>query len=192
MTEPLLIDLPASLQTQRLLLRPPATGDGPLLFSAITDSLPALRRFLGALPWVATEQSAQASELYCRNAQANFLARKDLPFLLFDKASGELVGASGLHRPDWSTPKVEIGYWVRSSCSGRGYISEAVQALKHYAFTHLQAARIELVTDEHNLASRRVAERNGFTLEGILRHSQRAPDGSLRDICMYAALAPVR
>lgn len=192
MTNPLLIDLPRTVETRRLLLRPPAAGDGPLLFAAITDSLPALRLFLGSLPWVATEQSAQSSEVFCRSAQANFIARKDLPFLLFDKASGQLVGACGLHRPEWSTPKAEIGYWVRSACAGQGFVSEAVQALTAYAFTHLAAARVELVTDEQNLASRRVAERSGFTLEGILRHSQRAPDGSLRNMCMYAALAPAR
>lgn len=190
MTEPVLIELPLPIETPRLVLRPPAAGDGSLLFEAITDSLPELRRFLGALPWLATEQSAQASEIYCRNAQANFIARRDLPFLMFDKASGQLVGACGLHRIEWSTPKAEVGYWVRSGCAGRGFIREAVQALTSYAFVHLQAVRVELVTDEHNLASRRVAERSGFTLEGTLRHGQRAPDGSLRNMCIYALLAP--
>jgi RimJ/RimL family protein N-acetyltransferase len=190
MLEPVLIDLPLPIETRRLLMRPPAAGDGSLLFAAIADSLPELRRFLAALPWVAAEQSAQTSEAYCRNAQANFVARRDLPFLLFDKASGQLVGACGLHRVEWSTPKAEIGYWVRSACTGQGFVTEAVRALTAYGFAHLQAARIELVTDTQNLTSRRVAERSGFTLEGILRNGQRAPDGSLRDMCIYAAIAP--
>ena len=49
--------------------------------------------------------------------------------------------------------------------------------------------RVELITDAHNTASRRVAERCGFTLEGVLRHERRGADGTLRDTCIYARLA---
>ena len=50
MTDPILVDLPSSVATNRLLLRPPQAGDGPLFFAAITESLPELRRFLASLP----------------------------------------------------------------------------------------------------------------------------------------------
>ena len=190
MLDPLLIDLPESIDTERLHLRPPRTGDGVLLYAAIAESLPELRCFLAALPWVATEQSPQASELYCRNAQANFLARKDLPFLLFEKSTGQLLGATGLHRIVWETPKAEVGYWVRTSRSGKGFIREAVTAVTGYAFRELRAVRVELVTDEGNLASRKVAERCQFKLEGILRNERRAPDGALVNTCIYAHLPP--
>lgn len=189
MPDPALLDLPASLDTPRLLLRVPRAGDGAQLHEAVRESLPALRRFLASVPWVAGEQSPAASEAYCRTAAANFLARADLPFLIFERAGGALVGATGLHWPDWSVPKIEVGYWVRSSCAGRGYIGEAVQALVHYAFDRLGAVRVELVTDAANTASRRVAERSGFALEGVLHHERRAPDGSLRNTCIYARLS---
>jgi RimJ/RimL family protein N-acetyltransferase len=57
-----------------------------------------------------------------------------------------------------------------------------------FAFTHLRAARVELITDEENTRSRRVAERCGFTLEGVLRHERRAEDTGLRNTCVYARL----
>jgi RimJ/RimL family protein N-acetyltransferase len=190
MTDPVLLDLPTAIDTERLLMRPPRAGDGPLLLAAITESLPELRRFLASLPWVAAEQTIESSELYCRNAHANFVARKDLPFLLFEKASGELVGASGLHHIVWGTPKVEVGYWVRASKSRNGFVSEAVQALSAYAFDHLHAVRLELITDEDNQRSRRVAERCRFTLEAILRNERRAPTGDLRNTCIYARFPP--
>ncbi|MCC7458416.1 MAG: GNAT family N-acetyltransferase [Nitrospira sp.] len=193
-SDPVLLDLPSCIDTPRLMLRVPRAGDGVRLHEAVRDSLPELRRFLASIPWVAGEQSPEASETYCRNAAANFVARRDLPFLIFERAGGALVGATGLHRPDWATPKIEVGYWVRTSHAGRGYIAEAVQALTRYAFEHLGAVRVELVTDEANTASRRVAERCGFTLEGVLHNERRAPDGSLRHTCVYACLgtAPVR
>jgi len=174
----------------RLLLRAPRTGDGPALFDAVQASLPELRRFLASLPWVAGEQSATLSEVYCRNAEANFIARRDLPFLLWDRGSGAVVGAAGLHRIDWHTPKAEVGYWCRSASTGQGLVTEAVDALCQLAFGPLAMVRVELVTDEANLASRRVATRCGFALEGMLRSERRAPDGTLRNTCVFARLAP--
>ena len=171
-------------------MRPPEAGDGPMLLSAITESLPELRHFPASLPWAAAEQTVESSELYCRNAQANFVARKDLPFLLFEKATGQLVGAAGLHRIVWAMPKVEVGYWGRTSRTRNGFISEAVEALSVYAFNHLGAVRVELVTDEDNEQSRRLAERCRFKLEGILRNERRSPAGDLRNTCIYARFPP--
>lgn len=187
-TPPLLLDLPARIDTARMVMRPPKAGDGAALCEAILESLVDLRRFLASLPWVAVEQTLASSETFCRNAQANFLLRKDLPFLLFDKASGRLLGSTGLHRTDWAVPKTEVGYWLRSSCVGHGYVQEAVQALVDYAFTQLGAARVELITDEDNTRSRRVAERCGFTLEGVMRNERRDAVAGLRNTCVYARL----
>ncbi len=192
MTDPVLLDLPTTVHTERLMLRPPQAGDGPLLHAAVVESLPELRRFLAAVPWIAAEPTAENAELRCRNAQADFLARRDLPFMVFDRSTGELLGGVGLHRTVWATPKTEVGYWCRSCHTGRGIVREAVQALCGYAFTHMQVVRIELVTDEENTASCRIAEACGFTLEGTLRHERRAPDGSLRSLRMYAQLAADR
>lgn len=184
--EPLLLDLPAEVETARLRLCVPRPGQGAIVHEALSESLAELRRFLASIPWVAAEPSVERSEIYCRNSQANFLARRDFPFLAFERETGALVGACGLHRPDWTVPKVEVGYWVRTTASGNGFVREAVDALVRYAFEHLRAQRIELVTDEENAPSRRVADASGFTLEGVLRRERRAPDGTLRNTCMYA------
>ena len=189
MTDPLLLDLPQGFETERLRLRAPQAGDGPALHEALAESIADMRRFLGALPWVACEQTVDSAETYCRNSQANFLARKDFPFLAFEKATGRLVGACGLHRVEWNTPKAEVGYWCRSSRTGQGFVTEAVEGAVAYAKRHMNVVRVELVTDEANSASRGVADRCGFTLEGVLRSERRAPDGSLRNTCIYARVA---
>lgn len=186
MNDPLLLSLPGTITTPRLLLRVPQAGDGAALCAAVQETLADLRQFLGFLPWVAAEPTPESSEARCRSGAANFLLRTDLPFLIFDKTSGELLGGAGLHRTVWATPKTEVGYWMRSSRAGQGYTSEAVAALLHYAFKHMQAVRVELITDEANTASCRVAERCGFVLEGTLLHERRAPDGSLRNTRIYA------
>jgi RimJ/RimL family protein N-acetyltransferase len=105
---------------------------------------------------------------------------------MFEKHSGSLLGSVGLHRTDWTLPKTEVGYWIRPSAGGQGFVSEGVQALVDWSVNQLHAQRVELVTDEINSASRRVAERCGFVLEGVLRNVMKAPDGGLRHSCVYA------
>jgi RimJ/RimL family protein N-acetyltransferase len=178
-----------TLNTPRLLLRPPGPDDAQAYYEALAESILDLRRFLSALPWVAAEPSLEGARQFCERALANHLARKDFPFLMLARGNGRLVGVCGLHRPDWTVPKFEVGYWCRASAQGEGFVAEALQAVCAHAFHHHGAMRLEAITDEENLASRRVAERGGFTLEGVLRRHQRASDGSLRNICVHTRLA---
>lgn len=188
MIDPLRFPVPDSIETERLHLRSFRMGDAPALHEALAESIEDLRRWLWFLSWVAEEPSLPSAEARCRTAQANFLLRSDLPYLVFDKRTGRLVASAGLHRTDWSLPKTEVGYWVRSGEVGKGYASEAVEALVAWAFGELGAQRVELVTDESNTGSRAVAERCGFRLEGVLHHTMRSPDGRLRNSCIYARL----
>ena len=186
MPDPHLFSVPDSFSTDRLLLRSFRVEDAAELHEALRESIAELRETLWFLPWVAEEQTLQSAETRCRKAQANFLLRADLPYLVFNKNTGRLVASAGLHRTDWNLPKTEVGYWVRSSEVGNGYASEAVNVLTHWAFKSLGAQRIELVTDELNTGSRAVAHRCGFHLEGTLHNTMRSPRGELRNTCIYA------
>jgi RimJ/RimL family protein N-acetyltransferase len=186
MSDPLLLPVPNSLETERLQIRSFRTSDAPQLHEALVESIAELREHLWFLPWVAEEQTLQSAQVRCRRAEANFLVRADLPYLAFLKSTGRLVASAGLHRTDWTLPKTEVGYWVRSSESGKGYATEAVLALTNWALLGLEAKRVELMTDEANYGSRRLAERCGFALEGILRSTMQSPDGQLRNSCVYA------
>ena len=153
------IPIPTRFETPRLILRSFESGDAPVLHEAISESIEELRRHLWFVPWIAQEQSLAATEARCRAAQANFLLRTDLPYLAFRKDTGRLVGSVGLHRTDWSEPKTEVGYWIRTSEVGNGYATEGVQVLVDWALTKLGAIRVELLTMEENLGSRAVAAR---------------------------------
>ena len=181
--DPLLIDLPAQIVTERLSIVPPAPGDGPMLNRAIAESFAELHEWM---PWAARLPSVDESERFVREAAANYVRRSDLPLFLRDRNTREFIGASGLHRIDWSVPRMEIGYWCRTSRVGRGYVTEAVLAIARLAFDVLRAERVEIRTDTANTRSWRIAERLGFTLEGVLRHDTRTPQGEIRDTRVYA------
>jgi len=185
--DPLLIDVPERIETERLILRCPLPGDGALVNAAVCESLDALRPFM---PWAQTAPSVDDSELVCRRAQARFRLREDLVMSMFERAAdggeGRYVGGSGLHRISWDVRRFEIGYWCRSGCTGRGFVTEAVRALNRLAFDQLGARRVEVRMDGNNERSRKLAERAGFTFEGVLRGDSLTPRGEMRDTCVYA------
>jgi RimJ/RimL family protein N-acetyltransferase len=190
--DPLLIDVPERIETERLLLRCPQPGDGAALNAAVRESLADLRPWM---PWAQVEPPLDESETYCRRMQARFGLREDLPMLIFarDGAAGEgaLLGACGMHRIDWSVPRFEIGYWRRSGHGVKGVVGEAVHALNRLAFDRLGARRVEIRMDAGNARSVRVAERAGFTFEGVLRQDSRAPGGESRDTRVYSRVRGV-
>ncbi len=190
--DPLLIDVPERLLTGRLLLRPPRPGDGAALCEAVAASLAELRPWM---PWAQQPPEAEASEALARGAQAKFLQRSDLVYSIWQHdghgVEQRLIGGTGLHRIDWTVPRFEIGYWRRSGLAGQGFVSEAVRALSRMAFDTLKAQRVEIRMDERNTASARVAERAGFTLEGVLRCDTVAVDGVVRNTRVYARVRGV-
>ena len=188
MSDPLLFPVLSRFETPRLILRTFAAEDAPLLLDALMESIQALRTHLWFSPWVAEEPTLASAAARCQQALTNYLMRTDLACLAFNKQTMRLVGSAGLHRTDWTTPKTEVGYWLRSTEVSKGYATEAENALTAWALNSLQAKRVELVTDERNASSRAVALRCGFVSEGLLHNKAIRPDGSLSNSCLYVRL----
>ncbi|MBI5671041.1 MAG: GNAT family N-acetyltransferase [Chloroflexi bacterium] len=182
---PLLLNFPDHFETARLLLRAPRPGDGRVVNEAIQESVEHLRPWM---PWVHPVPSVTDTETHSRRMAAKFITREDLALYLFRKSDGLFVGGSGLHRIDWSVPRFEIGYWVRASLEGQGYVTEAVNGITRFAFEVLGAQRVEIRCDSRNTRSAAVARRAGYTLEGCLRHDDWSPDGTLRDTLVFARI----
>jgi RimJ/RimL family protein N-acetyltransferase len=181
---PILKDFPEEFSTKRLLIRMPRPGDGKAVYDAIMASINELKHWM---PFAQKEQSEQDVELNIRSSYISFLKREDLRLLVFLKETGEFVASSGLHRINWSIPKFEIGYWIDSRFSGKGYMTEAVKGISDFAFQELNAQRLEIRCDASNYKSRAIPERLGFSLEGILKnHDLSADTNELRDTCIYA------
>jgi RimJ/RimL family protein N-acetyltransferase len=138
------------------------------------------------MPFAKTVPSVDESEGFIRKARLNFLERVDLMLLVFDKQTSEFVGSSGLHRIDWDLRNFEIGYWIKTSRSGHGLMTEAVNGITSFAINHLDANRIEIRCNARNLPSARLAERAGFTLEGVLRNQTRDESGLLGDKMIFS------
>jgi RimJ/RimL family protein N-acetyltransferase len=109
----------------------------------------------------------------------------ELGLAIVDAASDELLGAIGLCFPRAGTGG--IGYWIAAAARGRGVATRAVRLMCDWGFRELGLARIDLEAEPENEASWRVAERAGFTREGLLR-SWLELKGRRRDYYIYSLL----
>jgi RimJ/RimL family protein N-acetyltransferase len=184
--KPILREFPEEFTTERLLIRKPLPGDGKAVYDAIQASLNELKPWM---PWAHTYQTEQDVEANIRESYVKFLSREDLRLLVFNKETGDFIASSGLHRIDWAVPKFEIGYWIDTRNSGKGYITEATKAITSFAFNELKAKRVEIRCDTRNIRSRAIPEKLGFTLEGILRNDSLSVETKKpRDTCVFAKI----
>ncbi|MDX2007313.1 MAG: GNAT family protein [Meiothermus sp.] len=101
---------------------------------------------------------------------------------------GRMAGGVLFFPVDKRTKSSEIGYWLGRGFTGRGLVTRAARAMLNHAFGELGLKRMALLAATENRASRRVAERLGFTLEGVLRKAGLCK-GQTVDLAAYSMLA---
>jgi RimJ/RimL family protein N-acetyltransferase len=145
-----------SISTPRLLLRELKSADAPALFEVLGD--PETMRFYPR-PYSREEVDEWIGRQIGRYAMGAGL----LGVVLRD--SGTLIGDCGLVWQEVEgVEEPEIGYHVHREHQGRGYATEAARAVRDYAFGTLGCDHVISMIRPENLASRRVAEKNGLTV----------------------------
>jgi len=180
---PTLIPLFDELRGERVLLRPYREDDAQALFEAVGESRDHLR------PWESfadEHQSVEESRDFIIQCMAQWLTRKYLGVGIWEAATGRYLGGTGLNPHDWELGYFEIGYWIRATETGHGYVTEAVKLLTDYAFTQLHARRVEIRCNERNVRSAAVARRLGFVQEARLRNHQLTHLGEVRTTLIFA------
>ncbi|GGL06584.1 hypothetical protein Sme01_66850 [Sphaerisporangium melleum] len=171
-------DQQLTITTRRLLLRPFGPEDADRVRTVIESGA----RFLppgvpGHLSGVSQWLSYGVHELW-RSGQGIHLAMV---------AEGTIVGAISLFKTVWGAGTAEVGYGVHPAHRGRGYAPEAVTGLTEWALTKGGLRRVELRANLDNTASLRVAEKAGFTREGLLRGGGFEEDGP-HDLVVFGLL----
>ncbi len=108
-------------------------------------------------------------------------------FAIVTKNDGNLVGTAGLRDIDREHGQAELGFWFAVDCWGRGYATEAAQALIQFGFETLKLNRIYAHHMLRNPASGRVLEKVGMKKEGVLRERVRKW-GVFEDVAILAVL----
>jgi RimJ/RimL family protein N-acetyltransferase len=156
------------LAAEGVVLRAPDDGDAAWIADASTD--PDIARFIVEAPPPRRWAPATDSELVITDTH------------------GEPLGMVSLRIAEGDPGLAAVGYWLRPQARGRGVATVAVLLLAGWSFDQLGVRRLELTTVPENVASQRVAERAGFTREGLLRGLQATRDGGRQDSVMFSLL----
>ena len=155
------------LESERLVLKKFGRRDATTLDDAIRASLPELNQWL---PWARLDYTASDTAAFIRDSMQAWKEERawDYSVRLKDDPRTHIGNIS-----IWTVSKLgkiaEIGYWVRSDQTSKGVCTEAVDLLLGEAFNALRYHKVVLRIAVGNDASDRVAEKLGFTREGVLR-----------------------
>ena len=180
-----LIPLPDELRGAGVVLHPYRAEDADALHASVAESREHLRPWVS---WVDRHATIEGTRDFVAHMMAQWLLREELVLAIWEPSTGQHLGECGLHHIDWRLRRFAVGYWLRASAEGRGYMTEAVRLLTTFAFDALHAHRVELTCDALNTRSAAVAERLGYVREARLRNEELARDGTLRDTLVYALI----
>ena len=111
-----------------------------------------------------------------------------IPLFIINRNEGALIGAitlDNIRRGPNQT--ATMGYWIGLPYVRKGFMSEAISALVHYAFSTLDISRIESACLPENTPSRKVLEKCGFKYEGVAQAYIQI-DGRWRTHVLYSSL----
>ena len=181
-----LLPLFDELRGNRVLVRPYQIVDAAALFEAVEESRTHLD------PWIGFGEghaSLEQSQDWINHKSARWLLREEMATGIWEITTNRYLGDCSLKPQNWDVPSFSIGYWLRASATGQGFMTEAVQLLVDFAFNSLKARRVAIGCDEMNIASAAVAKRLGFEQEARLRNDMLGKDKTLRNTLIFSRIS---
>lgn len=176
---------PDQIDTDRLILRRFHRRDVSSLEEGVRSSLADLNEWL---PWAHMDYTRDDAVAFVRDSVQAWREEKAFDFAIRPREDPDRhLGNISI----WQTSRTgrigEIGYWIRTDLTGRGYATEATRALMRVGFELLGLHKITLRIAVGNRGSERVAEKLGFTREGLLRE-ELLIRGNWMDHTLYSML----
>ncbi|MBI4637161.1 MAG: GNAT family N-acetyltransferase [Candidatus Rokubacteria bacterium] len=167
----------------RILIRRYQPEDAPRVFEAASESI---EQIFPWMPWCHPAYSLDESRAWIQHCEAAWATGAEYNFAVVDHAT-RFLGGCGLNQLRPEHRVANLGYWIRTSATGKGVATAAVRGLTEFAFRETNLVRLEIVVALGNLASHRVAEKVGAIREGIA-HDRLHVHGKSHDAIVYALL----
>lgn len=148
----------------RLSIRKLRLGDAPALQARVSE--PEITQWTTRIPHPYPEGGARC---FIHSATAQWRLGRAYIFGIVPADATEPCGVVSLSAVSLPHGCAELGYWLGVESWGKGLATEAVGLALRFAFGDLGLFRVYASTFAANVASRRVLEKNGFQLEGVLR-----------------------
>lgn len=134
---------------------------------------------------VSKTQTLKETITYGIEIQNRIKAESYFPYIIIDSRVNTFVGLVDVKNIDWNVPKAELGYFIDSEYSGKGITSKAVGLVADFITETYQFKKLLCRIGSKNIASRQVALKNGFVLEGTIRNDYRTTKGEIVDLDYY-------
>ena len=173
---------PIEFETDRLIIKRGNLDYANQLFDAARESIETIYPFL---PWCHPNYEMKDAEQWLEQCPKGWAYGINFAFCIFDR-NDTFLGGCGLNKID-GHPVANLGYWLRTTATGKGYAAEATKGLANFAFEHLSFRRMELIMATHNKSSQQVAVNADAVFEGTLR-SRLELHGRLHDAYLYSLI----
>jgi RimJ/RimL family protein N-acetyltransferase len=156
------------IETPRIILRLHKDTDAKAFLEAEKASRTELA------PWFSWAKSETLEDVKGYFSYLNNTYNEPYPrqfhFFIFNKDTDKFIGSVNFFRVDWDIPYFYLAYWMDTREAGKGYMTEAVNALTRACFGIYNAKRVQISASIKNPKSLRIPEKLKYNLEGELRN----------------------
>jgi RimJ/RimL family protein N-acetyltransferase len=160
--------------------------DAKLLFEMVQNNRARLIDYfpisIGAM------QDVDSTKAYIQDKIKQAEKKESFSFAIICPKDLKPIGMLFIKSLDWRIPKAELAYYIDKEYEGKGVVSKALEWVVSYAFNELKINKLFLRVAPDNLGSKRVAEKNGFVIEGVLRNDFKKGEGTFIDLLYYGRL----
>ena len=114
--------------------------------------------------------------------------KRSFSFFIKNIQTDSLVGLVNIKNIDATIKKCEIGYFISELCAGKGIVSKFTSEVVTFCFEELQINKVFLRVAPENIGSQKVAIKNGFLKEGVLREEYLGFQDVYEDVMYFGLL----
>ncbi len=148
-------------------IRPLDASEAPALCEAVQSSLSEIGRWE---TWCTESFSLEDASDFLKSAESDWTSNNAFNFNIIAIKTGLIVGSVAINCINHRNQMANLGYWIRTDHTRRGLGALAAKTTARFAFDRLGLTRLEIVMQEGNLGSQRVAEKVGAQFETLARH----------------------
>ena len=173
------------LSDSKILIRPYRTEDMSAMYEAVRESIHEISAWMG---WCHPDYTIEETAAFILSREEAWRNDREYTFGIFEAGTGNFLGSTGLNFVNRVHNCANLGYWVRSSWTGRGVASSGARLVARFGLESCGFQRLEILAAVGNYPSQRVAEKAGAVREAVLR-KRLLVKGQPQDAVLYSFVA---
>lgn len=134
---------------------------------------------------LAQNLNPELAQIFVDKKVREFERKEEFLFVLKEKKDRKVIGLVYIKELDWKAKAAELAYCIGYTHEGKGWMTEAVQALSAHAFNGLDLRILRIIVHKSNLGSIKVAEKCGYLWESTLEKEHTPPGEAPLDMELY-------